>query len=113
MIYSQVSVVGCLCGLAVTVLYGITKSWVANNFVALMLCVVTLGSVRLGNIKWGVLLLWLLFFYDIFWVFATDVMETVARSVDAPILLLFPRSLSVPFSLSSADGPMVRFGVLP
>jgi minor histocompatibility antigen H13 len=34
-----------------------------------------------------------LFFYDIFWVFGTDVMVTVAKSFDAPIKLLFPKSL--------------------
>ena len=34
-----------------------------------------------------------LFFYDIFWVFFTPVMVTVAKSFDAPIKLLFPRGL--------------------
>ena len=34
-----------------------------------------------------------LFFYDIFWVFGTDVMVTVAKSFDAPIKLLFPKDL--------------------
>ena len=33
----------------------------------------------------------MLFFYDIFFVFGTDVMLTVAKSIDAPIKLLFPR----------------------
>lgn len=33
----------------------------------------------------------LLFFYDIFFVFGTDVMLTVAKNIDAPIKLLFPR----------------------
>ena len=37
------------------------------------------------------LLLSLLFFYDIFFVFGTDVMLTVAKSIDAPIKLMFPR----------------------
>ena len=32
-----------------------------------------------------------LFVYDIFWVFGTDVMVTVAKSVDAPIKLLLPK----------------------
>lgn len=32
-----------------------------------------------------------LFFYDIFWVFGTDVMVTVAKSFDAPIKLIFPQ----------------------
>ncbi len=34
-----------------------------------------------------------LFFYDIFWVFATDVMVTVAKNFDAPVKLLFPRDI--------------------
>ena len=33
----------------------------------------------------------LLFFYDIFWVFGTDVMVTVAKNLNAPIKLIFPR----------------------
>ncbi len=33
--------------------------------------------------------MWGLFFYDIFWVYGTDVMVTVAKSFDAPIKLLF------------------------
>jgi len=32
------------------------------------------------------LMLWGLFFYDIFWVYGTDVMITVAKSIDAPML---------------------------
>jgi len=41
------------------------------------------------------MLLVLLFFYDIFFVFGTDVMLTVAKNIDAPIKLLFPRDWSV------------------
>ena len=37
-------------------------------------------------------MLGLLFFYDIFFVFGTDVMLTVAKSIDAPIKLLFPKN---------------------
>merc|ERR1719382_2104570 len=44
----------------------------------------------LGNFQNGFLLLIFLFFYDIFFVFGTDVMLTVAKSIDAPIKLLFP-----------------------
>ena len=45
----------------------------------------------IGNFKNGFMLLSLLFFYDIFFVFGTDVMLTVARGIDAPIKLQFPR----------------------
>lgn len=34
-----------------------------------------------------------LFVYDVFWVFATEVMTTVATSIKAPILLMFPQDL--------------------
>lgn len=44
----------------------------------------------LPNFKTGFILLWGLFFYDIFWVYGTDVMVTVAKSFDAPIKLMFP-----------------------
>lgn len=40
------------------------------------------------------MLLVLLFFYDIFFVFGTDVMLTVAKNIDAPIKLLFPKDWS-------------------
>jgi len=51
--------------------------------------------VFLGNFKTGALLLSLLFVYDIFFVFGTDVMVTVAKNIDAPIKLQFPRDLTV------------------
>lgn len=49
----------------------------------------------IGNFKNGILLLTLLFFYDIFFVFGTDVMLTVAKGIDAPIKLKFPKDYSV------------------
>jgi len=50
--------------------------------------------VFLGNFKNGFGMLIGLFFYDIFFVFGTDVMLTVAKSIDAPIKLLFPTDYS-------------------
>merc|ERR1719192_110045 len=41
----------------------------------------------------GCILLGGLFFYDIFWVFGTNVMVTVAKSFEAPIKLVFPQDL--------------------
>lgn len=36
------------------------------------------------------IILWGLFFYDCFWVFKTDVMVAVAKSLNSPIKLMFP-----------------------
>jgi minor histocompatibility antigen H13 len=50
----------------------------------------------IGNFKNGFALLILLFFYDIFFVFGTDVMLTVAKGINAPIKLLFPKDYADP-----------------
>ena len=71
-----------------------SKSWIYNNILAVVFCVHALQFIFLGNFKTGALLLTLLFFYDIFFVFGTDVMLTVAKNVDAPIKLQFPKDLS-------------------
>ena len=55
-------------------------------------CIQTIERVSLGSYKIGAILLTGLFFYDIFWVFGTEVMVTVAKSFDGPIKLLFRRS---------------------
>lgn len=75
-------------------LYVYTKSWIYNNILALIFCINALQAMFLGNFKNGFMLLTLLFFYDIFFVFGTDVMLTVAKGIDAPIKLLFPKDFS-------------------
>ena len=45
----------------------------------------------LGEYKEGLILLSLLFFYDIFWVFCTPVMVSVAKNIEGPFKLMFPK----------------------
>lgn len=45
----------------------------------------------IDSFKTGMILLSGLFFYDIFWVFGTEVMVTVAKSFDAPIKVVWPK----------------------
>ncbi len=75
-------------------IYFVSKSWIYNNLIAIVFCIHALQFIFLGNFKTGSLLLSLLFFYDIFFVFGTDVMVTVAKNIDAPIKLQFPRDLT-------------------
>lgn len=75
-------------------IYFVSKSWIYNNLIAIVFCIHALQFIFLGNFKTGALLLTLLFFYDIFFVFGTDVMVTVAKNIDAPIKLQFPRDLT-------------------
>ena len=64
-----------------------------NNILGISFCIQSIERISIGSYKIGAILLVGLFFYDIFWVFGTDVMVTVAKSLDGPIKLLFPRVL--------------------
>jgi len=71
-------------------MYAATKNWITNNIFGIAFSVVGIENLNLPDFKTGFILLWGLFFYDIFWVYGTDVMVTVAKSFDAPIKLMFP-----------------------
>lgn len=73
--------------------YWQTKHWAANNVLGLAFSLQGIEHLSLGAVQHGVILLCGLFFYDVFWVFFTPVMVTVAKSFDAPIKLLFPKNL--------------------
>ena len=75
-------------------IYILTKSWIYNNVLAILLSLNAVQMIFLGNFKNGFGMLVALFFYDIFFVFGTDVMLTVAKSIDAPIKILFPTDWS-------------------
>jgi len=70
------------------------KHWTLNNVLGICFCLQGIERFSLGTYKIGAILLVGLFFYDIFWVFGTEVMVTVAKNLDGPIKLLFPRSLT-------------------
>ncbi|KAL7198133.1 hypothetical protein ACSBR2_020621 [Camellia fascicularis] len=72
--------------------YASQKHWLANNILGLAFCIQGIEMLSLGSFKTGAILLAGLFVYDIFCVFFTPVMVSVAKSFDAPIKLLFPTS---------------------
>lgn len=62
-----------------------SQHWIANNLLGLAFAINGVELLHLNNLQTGALLLGGLFFYDIFWVFGTNVMVTVAKSFEAPI----------------------------
>merc|ERR1711962_93459 len=70
--------------------YLVAKHWIANNVFGLAFSLTGIEVLHLNSFPIGCILLGGLFVYDIFWVFGTDVMVTVATSFKAPIKLLFP-----------------------
>lgn len=89
---SWATVAAFLLSLPICAWYLLTKHWLANNLLGLLFSVQGIAQMSL-SFSTGCLLLWLLFFYDIFWVFATPVMVSVATNLDGPIKLLFPKNL--------------------
>ena len=73
--------------------YFLKKHWVANNLFGLAFAINGVELLHLNKVVTGCILLGGLFFYDIFWVFGTNVMVTVAKSFEAPIKLVFPQDL--------------------
>jgi len=71
--------------------YWLTKHWMLNNLIGIGISLTAIKLIRPGSFKIVIMLLVGLFFYDIFWVFGTEVMVTVAKKFDGPIKLLFPR----------------------
>eukprot|EP00005_Dracoamoeba_jomungandri_P005522 CAMPEP_0174260732 /NCGR_PEP_ID=MMETSP0439-20130205/10404_1 /TAXON_ID=0 /ORGANISM="Stereomyxa ramosa, Strain Chinc5" /LENGTH=361 /DNA_ID=CAMNT_0015345045 /DNA_START=37 /DNA_END=1122 /DNA_ORIENTATION=+ len=86
-------IVSLIFGIAVGVWWVATKHWISNNIIGLCFSVQGVAYLSLGSYQVGCVLLGGLFFYDVFWVFGTDVMVTVAKSFDAPIKLLWPKDL--------------------
>ena len=78
---------------ALGVWYLLKKHWIANNIFGLAFAINGVELLHLNNVATGCILLGGLFFYDIFWVFGTNVMVTVAKSFEAPIKLVFPQDL--------------------
>lgn len=78
--------------LALGIWYFFTKKFIANNLLGLAFSIQGIEHLSLGSVQTAGILLVGLFFYDIFWVFCTPVMVSVAKNFEAPIKLLFPRA---------------------
>ena len=83
-------------------IYWRTKFWLLNNLLGTAFALQGIGAMSLGSFTVSATLLVGLFFYDVFWVFGTDkllvgesVMVTVAKNLEAPILLKFPYAANV------------------
>ena len=90
--FSKQDVATHLFGLILAVVFLITKDFTVHNLFGMAFSIQAVKLVSAGGFLNGFILLWGLFVYDIFWVFGTDVMVTVALSLEAPAKFLFPQS---------------------
>lgn len=66
------------------------KHWLANNVIALAISINAIEMLHLNKFSNGAILLSGLFVYDVFWVFGTNVMVSVAKSIEGPIKMVWP-----------------------
>ena len=91
-------VIGLIFGISLTFAWYFTLNWMINNILGIILCITFLKIIRLSSLIPGIVLLILLFGYDIFAVFLTplftkngeSVMIAVATRLEAPIKLYLP-----------------------
>eukprot|EP00933_Yihiella_yeosuensis_P010236 TRINITY_DN11658_c0_g1_i1.p1 TRINITY_DN11658_c0_g1~~TRINITY_DN11658_c0_g1_i1.p1 ORF type:complete len:499 (+),score=111.51 TRINITY_DN11658_c0_g1_i1:68-1564(+) len=90
---------GMLAGFAAAGYYVPTKNWIINNLFGISFSIMGIKMIPLSSFKAGAIMLIGLFFYDVFWVFyskgifGANVMVSVAKGIEAPIKLLFPRKM--------------------
>lgn len=82
----------------------VSKPWFLTNFLGFSFCYGSLQFMTPTTAWTGTLVLGALFLYDIYFVFFTPMMVTVATKLDVPIKLLFPRPDGCVFPVGAPEG---------
>lgn len=81
--------------------YRVNKlNWIVNNWVAVSFAISGCMITRVGSFKVGTFMLVLLFAYDIYFVFGSKLMVSVASNIDLPIKIVIPTTPENLFSWS-------------
>ncbi|BES90879.1 signal peptide peptidase [Nesidiocoris tenuis] len=107
--FTSYDIVCLLCCSLFGIWYVFEKHWLVNNLFGIAFSISGVEMFHLNNVVTGCILLCGLFVYDIFWVFGTNVMVTVAKSFEAPIKLVFPQDL-LEHGLSGKNFAMLGLG---
>eukprot|EP01071_Lankesteria_metandrocarpae_P000439 Lankesteria_metandrocarpae@DN10602_c0_g1_i1.p1 len=92
--FSFLQLVCYIAGLVLASLWLYSKHWVFHNILAVGFAIQAIRLISVGDFTTATILLCGLFVYDIFWVFGTEVMVTVAKSFEGPAKIIFPVSLN-------------------
>ncbi|KAK9450834.1 signal peptide peptidase-domain-containing protein [Limtongia smithiae] len=94
-------------GLAIVVCNWYTQNWALGNILGTSFAFSSIRLLTIDSFRTGYVMLTGLFLYDIFFVFGTDIMVTVATSMTVPIKLTAPR----PATASSPRGSNAMLGL--
>ncbi|KAI9890690.1 MAG: hypothetical protein M1814_003759 [Vezdaea aestivalis] len=106
-----IEIAGWLTGLATSLSYNfIARTWFLTNIMGFGFAYGTLQLLSPTTFETGSLVLAALFFYDIYFVFYTPMMVSVATSLEVPIKLLFPRPTPAGMDPSKTSHAMLGLG---
>lgn len=74
-------------GFLVNLIYFVTQNNIANNIIAFSIAFFAILSIRIEKFTSAAPLLWSLLIYDVFFVYSTDVMSSVASKLQGPVKL--------------------------
>lgn len=100
--FSLGEVLGFPLSISLVALQYLSKHWIFGNILGASVAVQGVRTIKLGSFKVGFIMLAGLFLYDIYFVFGTDVMMTVATKIDVPIKLEVPRPSSIETARATA-----------
>ncbi|TNJ30341.1 Signal peptide peptidase [Giardia muris] len=95
--------IGILIAIPIDLCYWSTDNWLISNILAAVVALHLMLYIRFTSLGYSSILLMAFFVYDVFFVFYTPVMTTVATSINIPIKLVWPRSLTNFTLLGSAQ----------
>jgi minor histocompatibility antigen H13 len=90
--FTPANVVAYVSGFVVSIGFFVTKHFIPHNIIGISFSLQAIAMVSLDKFLHGFVLLAGLFVYDIFWVFGTEVMVTVATKLEVPAKIIFPVS---------------------
>ncbi|KAK9468299.1 signal peptide peptidase-domain-containing protein [Lipomyces arxii] len=105
--FTTADVLGVFVGLAVVFANHKTQHWILGNVLGTSFAFTSIRILTIDSFKTGYILLGGLFAYDVFFVFGTHIMVTVATSLTVPIKLTAPR----PATASSPSGSNAMLGL--
>ncbi|KAF3992262.1 hypothetical protein FT663_01219 [Candidozyma haemuli var. vulneris] len=83
--------------------YNLPTNWIINNLVASFMALNGISFMKVGNVKVAAVLLSALFLYDIYFVFKSTLMLSVATGIDIPVKIVFPRVPDALYSFSEMN----------
>ena len=94
-VYS-LSIASFLAAALIVFIYIFARFWILTNLITISFAFIYIKNQRISSVKAGILLLTIVFFYELFWgdfttdIFGNHVIVTKRYSVDLPIKLLWP-----------------------